>query len=69
MPDAEVRVAYRGRQTTIHLSDSLSTLRHLSEAITTEFQVVLSAQKLLVGGKVLWPVESPDLAVSDAGMI
>ena len=67
MPD-EVRVAYRGRQTTIQLSDSLVTLKQLSEAVTAEFQVVLSAQKLLVGGKVLRPVESPDLAVSEAGM-
>lgn len=68
MQVAEVRVAYRGRQAAIHLSDSAATVRQLSEAIEREFQVAPSTQKLLVGGKVLWPEDSPGLSYHDAGM-
>ena len=67
MPESEVRVAYRGRQAAVKLSSPTASLQQLSEAIKREFQVAPSEQKLLVGGKLLRPLESPDLAVSDAG--
>lgn len=67
MPASEVRVAYRGRQAAIQLPSPTASLQELSEAIQGEFQVAPPEQKLLVGGKLLRPVESPDLAVSDVG--
>ena len=69
MPKAEVRVTYRGRQAAVQLSDDIPTLQQLSEAIDMEFHVLPAEQKLLVGGKVLWPAQAPGLAVSDAGII
>ena len=62
-----MRVAYRGRQVALQLSSPTASLLQLSEAVQREFQVAESAQKLLVGGKLLRPLQSPDLAVSEAG--
>ena len=68
MPEARLRITFRGRQADAELSDSTLTLRQLSEAVQREFQVDPANQKLLVGGKLFLPVEALDLHLSEAGM-
>ena len=69
MPEARLRITFRGRQADAELSDSTLTLRQLSEAVQREFQVDPANQKLLVGGKLFLPVEALDLSLSEAGMV
>jgi len=69
MPEARLRMTFRGRQANFELSDSTVTLRQLSKAVQREFQVDPAIQKLLVGGKLFLPVEALDLPLSEAGMV
>jgi len=69
MPEARLRMTFRGRQAEFELSDSTVTLRQLSKAVQREFQVDPAIQKLLVGGKLFLPVEALDLSLSEAGMV
>ncbi len=49
------------------MSENTSTLRQLSEAIVKEFQINSSAQKLLVAGKVVLPLEKLDATLKEVG--
>ena len=66
-PQPSLRVTYRGRQATLELSENASTLRQLSEAIEKEFQIDPTAQKLLVAGRVVLPLETPNATLNQAG--
>ena len=66
-PQPSLRVTYRGQQAALELSENASTLRQLSEAIEKKFQINPSAQKLLVAGRVVLPLETPDATLNQAG--
>lgn len=66
-PQPSLRVTYRGRQAALELSENTRTLRQLSEAIEKEFELNSSAQKLLVAGRVVLPLETPDATLNQAG--
>ena len=63
----EVRVTYRSQHVPVRLSEDFSTLQQLSEALEKEFDVDYEAQKLLVGGRMILPAQTPHKTLIDVG--
>ena len=63
----EVRVTYRSQHVPVRLSEDFSTLQQLSEALEKEFDVDYEAQKLLVGGRIIFPTKTPHKTLLEVG--
>ena len=67
MAGIEVRVTYRNQQVTVRVLQDSSTLQQLSEALVKECDVDYEAQKLLVGGRIIFPAQTPHKTLTEAG--
>ena len=67
MAGLELRVTYRSQQVPVRLSEDFSTLQQLSEALEKEFDVDYEAQKLLVGGRIIFPAQTPHKTLIEVG--
>ena len=67
MAGVEVRVTYRSQRVSLHLPQDFSTLQQLSEALDKEFDVDYEAQKLLVGGRIIFPAKTPHKTLTEVG--
>ena len=67
MAGLEVRVTYRSQQAPVRLPEDFSTLQQLSEALEKEFDVDYEAQKLLVGGRIIFPAQTPHKTLIEVG--
>ena len=67
MAGVEVRVTYRSQQVFVRLLQDIPTLQQLSEALDKEFDVHYEAQKLLVGGRIIFPAQTPHKTLTELG--